>query len=149
MVRPDRDEHSRATAAGIHGTSGGNFPEKERAQVVEVGHWQVARGKLVCELSSDTSGRPIGAVDAFFAGNAQNHRLTLVTGMFPTSHCSRPFSILGQTQGPRADSWCVLLHSRDLGPGLEISNCGKAPKAGYPRGGLRASCHSSASPGGS
>src|SRR5258708_20979433 len=52
MVRLDRDEHARATAAGIHGTSGGNFPEKARARVVEVGHWQVARGKLVCELSS-------------------------------------------------------------------------------------------------
>src|ERR1700732_3927875 len=37
MVRPDRDEHPRATTAGIHRTPGRNFPEKERTRV-EVGH---------------------------------------------------------------------------------------------------------------
>jgi hypothetical protein len=54
--------------------------------------------------------------------------------MFPTPHCSRPSQILGQRQGPRADSWCVPAHSRDVGRGLAIFNCGKAPNAGCPGG---------------
>jgi hypothetical protein len=33
VVRPDRDEHAGATAAGIHGTPRGNLPEREGAQL--------------------------------------------------------------------------------------------------------------------
>src|SRR5216683_4341312 len=66
MVRPDRDEHPRATTAGIHGTPGGNFPEKERARV-EVGHWQCSRSFSILR-TDEAPGRPIGAMGAFLAG---------------------------------------------------------------------------------
>src|SRR6266849_3256805 len=66
MVRPDRDEHPRATTAGIHGTPGGNFPEKERARV-EVGHWQCSRSFSILR-TDEALGRPIGAMGAFLAG---------------------------------------------------------------------------------
>ena len=81
MVRPDRDEHARATPAGIHRTPGRNVPEKERARV-EVGHLARRLGGESCPSDSSRSealGRPIGAMDAFLAATAQTHCRTRVT----------------------------------------------------------------------
>src|ERR1700688_4141765 len=61
----------------------------------------------------------------------QPHKLTASRwspGMFPTSRCPRPFSILGPTQGPRAEFLVCTHPLARRGTGLEILTRGKGQR---------------------